>query len=283
MRPMFRPAFAALAVMGLMACDPSPSGGPNSDATFESFDGVTIAYTDRGGSDAPAVLLLHGLTGSAETNFGATGIRDALIADGFRIIAPDLRGHAGSSLPNIATNWPEDAMARDQAALLDHLKVEPVAVVGYSMGALVALRWATLDGDPNAMLLGGMGDKTAVIGDRTRHDGIAALLAHVRDGGDGLMADRVRVMLDASSSDADSVLGSLRRRMSVSQAEISAMDWPVLVLNGDADFDNGDGASLAAMFPNGAFKTLPGDHLTVLRTSAYAEAVADWLSETVDP
>jgi hypothetical protein len=85
-------------------------------------------------------------------------------------------------------------------------------------------------------------------------------------------------MLDMSGSSADAVRGSLRHRMTVTEAEIAAMDIPVLILNGDTDYDNGDGSVLAAMFPNARFETVTGDHLTALRNPDYVAAVTTFLS-----
>ena len=222
--------------------------------------------------------MLHGLTGNADRNFVQTGMVDQLTARGFRIIAPDLRGHGGSAVKNTAANWPKDAMARDQMALLAHLEADPHAVMGYSMGALVALRLQALAPSADRVVLGGMGDLTAVIGDRTRHDAIAALLARVADGETGPREAVVAGMLASSNSTADSVAGSLRRRMTVTRQELAAMELPVLILNGDMDFDNGDGAALAEMLPNATFETRPGDHLSVLGDPAYGARVAEFVA-----
>lgn len=85
----------------------------------------------RAGSGAP-VLLIHGV------GMGAAIWRPqiALMQDRFDLIAIDMLGHGGSPLP------PQDAGLADFAdqaiRLLDHLGLDRVAVVGHSMGALVA-------------------------------------------------------------------------------------------------------------------------------------------------
>lgn len=266
-----------LAVFLFVGCGGGPRAEPAAKS-YASFDGQTIAYLDAGPADAPLVLMLHGLTGNADRNFMQTGMVAQVTARGFRVIAPDLRGHGGSAVENIAANWPMDAMARDQLALLEHLDAEPSAVVGYSMGALVALRLQVLDAPAPRLVLSGMGDRTAVIGDRTRHDAIAALLDRIASGKTGEMETRVAAMLAASDSNAERVAGSLRRRMTVTRAELAAMDIPVLIVNGDTDFDNGDGAALAAMFPSAVFETVPGDHLSVLAQPGYGARVAAFVS-----
>ncbi len=95
--------------------------------------GLRMAYLDPNPEGAPAVLLLHGL--------GATGASwemqfPALIQAGMRPVAPDLRGFGQSSYPG---SWTMEEVVRDLTALLDHLGLDRVHVVGISMGGAVAL------------------------------------------------------------------------------------------------------------------------------------------------
>ncbi|MGM3277454.1 alpha/beta fold hydrolase [Ralstonia sp. 24A2] len=84
------------------------------------------------GSGRP-VLLLHGWSVSGET-FES---QRALAALGYRVIAPDHAGHGLSTAlrPSGATIA---GLAEDVAALIRHLALEDVVVVGWSMGAMVA-------------------------------------------------------------------------------------------------------------------------------------------------
>ncbi len=86
------------------------------------------------------VLLLHG------KNFGAfywePTIR-ALTAKGFRVIAPDQIGFGKSSKPT-AYQFSFHTLAANTRSLLDALKVDRVAVVGHSMGGMLATRFALL-------------------------------------------------------------------------------------------------------------------------------------------
>ena len=90
---------------------------------------------DSGGTPAdPAVLLLHGWTASADLNFFPVYAR---LAEAYRVIAMDLRGH-GRGMRSIEPFSLEDC-ADDAAALLAEVGAGPVVVVGYSMGGPVAL------------------------------------------------------------------------------------------------------------------------------------------------
>jgi pimeloyl-ACP methyl ester carboxylesterase len=89
----------------------------------------------RAGSGAP-VLFIHGVGMSA----AIWQPQIALMQDRFDLIAIDMLGHGVSPLP------PQNAALADFAdqaiRLLDHLGLDRVAVVGHSMGALVALEAA---------------------------------------------------------------------------------------------------------------------------------------------
>ena len=104
---------------------------------FASFDGTTIAYRDEGAGRP--VLLLHGFAADQHANWTQPHVVDALVDAGHRVLAPDARGHGASEKPTDPARYADDAMVRDARALLDHVGVDAVDVVGYSMGALVSL------------------------------------------------------------------------------------------------------------------------------------------------
>ncbi len=85
--------------------------------------------------DGPPLLLLHGFTGSARMWSAQV---DAW-SPGFRVIAPDLLGHAGSEAPDDPTSYALERQAQTLADLLALLAAAPATVVGYSMGARLAL------------------------------------------------------------------------------------------------------------------------------------------------
>jgi 3-oxoadipate enol-lactonase len=93
--------------------------------------GIELAYTDEG--SGPVVLMLHGFP------FDRSMWRGQIekLSSGFRVIAPDLRGHGGTSVTS-GPSLMED-MAEDVLALLDELNVPRAVVCGLSMGGYVAL------------------------------------------------------------------------------------------------------------------------------------------------
>jgi|tagenome__1003787_1003787.scaffolds.fasta_scaffold20965111_3 3-oxoadipate enol-lactonase len=81
---------------------------------------------------APTVVLLHGVTLTADLNwFGVFGS----LGHQFRVVAPDLRGHGRTPLRG---RFRLIDVADDVAALVEALGLRRVIVVGYSMGGLVA-------------------------------------------------------------------------------------------------------------------------------------------------
>ena len=100
-----------------------------------------MAYMDvapAGESNGQTVVLFHGM------NFFAAAFRptiDALKQKGFRVIAVDRLGYGRSSKPLIHYNL--HMPARNTKALLDKLGIEEVAIVGHSMGGMVATRFAS--------------------------------------------------------------------------------------------------------------------------------------------
>ena len=94
-----------------------------------------LHYLDIG--TGTPVVLLHGL-GSCANHWHPQ--INALNSD-FRIIAPDSRGHGGSSGPK--GPYTIGALADDVVALLDKLNLEKVDVVGYSLGGMVGFELAS--------------------------------------------------------------------------------------------------------------------------------------------
>lgn len=83
------------------------------------------------------VVLLHGKNfyGSYWEN-----TINALASQGYRVIVPDQIGFGKSSKPDIAYSF--DLLAANTVQLLDALKIGKAAIVGHSMGGMLAVRFA---------------------------------------------------------------------------------------------------------------------------------------------
>ena len=87
-------------------------------------------------STKPAIVLLHGIQGTASIWLPVMD----MLSDDRWVIAPNLRGRAGSYSPDLASDYELTDFAGDLQAVLDHLPA-PVVLVGWSMGSLVALEY----------------------------------------------------------------------------------------------------------------------------------------------
>lgn len=104
---------------------------------------LEMAYMDvapTGAASGQVVLLLHGKNFSGA--YWADTIK-ALTAAGHRVVVPDQLGFGKSSKPT-TIQYSFHLMAAKTAALLDHLGVGQVSVVGHSMGGMVATRFALM-------------------------------------------------------------------------------------------------------------------------------------------
>jgi pimeloyl-ACP methyl ester carboxylesterase len=96
-----------------------------------------LAVRDTGTGDR-ALVLLHGITGS---NVAWGGAYDAL-ARRRRLVAPDLLGFGGSAESPHGYTLADHLDALDAMAADLDLDGTPMTIVGWSLGALVALHWA---------------------------------------------------------------------------------------------------------------------------------------------
>src|SRR6185436_9808622 len=103
---------------------------------------VKMSYMDvkpTGSPNGQTVVLLHGFNFSGEAWRGTI---DVLAREGFRVIVPDQIGFGRSSKPLIPYTFND--MALNTRRLLQSLGVERAAIVGHSMGGMLASRFAML-------------------------------------------------------------------------------------------------------------------------------------------
>jgi pimeloyl-ACP methyl ester carboxylesterase len=116
----------------------APGAGTTPDPTDVTGApaGLRLAYREAGDPDAPALLLLHAL---GESSLSWEPLLDDLAALGYRVLAPDARGHGDSDRPG---EYTYELMAADALAFCAALGVDAapggLAVVGHSMGAVTA-------------------------------------------------------------------------------------------------------------------------------------------------
>lgn len=105
-------------------------------------DGDFIDLDWHGEASAPIVILVHGLSGSSRSPY-IRGMQAALRDRGFRSVAMNFRGCGGR--PNRTARCYHSGDTEDLDHLYRHLARAhpraPLAVVGYSLGGNVVLKW----------------------------------------------------------------------------------------------------------------------------------------------
>jgi pimeloyl-ACP methyl ester carboxylesterase len=105
-------------------------------------NGITLNVVDHG--EGSPLLLLHGFPDSAAV---WRHVIPALAAEGFRVVAPDLRGFGDSDRPEGAGAYHVSILLKDAVGLLDALEIPSAQVVGHDWGAAVAWGMASLAPD----------------------------------------------------------------------------------------------------------------------------------------
>lgn len=96
--------------------------------------GVRVHVAEAGPEDAPAVLCLHGWP----QHWWIWRRVIPLLADGHRLICPDIRGFGWSGRPADG-DFRKQRLAEDALALLDELEIERAHVLGHDWGAWTGL------------------------------------------------------------------------------------------------------------------------------------------------
>lgn len=110
---------------------PTPTLPTAAQSGLAPVNGIKLWYAEFG-QGAP-VILLHG--GLANSNYWGLLVR--ALAPHYRVIVVDSRGHGRSSRD--ARPYGYDLMADDVVGLMDYLKIDKAALVGWSDGAIIGL------------------------------------------------------------------------------------------------------------------------------------------------
>jgi len=117
---------------------------------------VRIAYSDVGNAKGEPVILIHGYVVTSSLQWTLPGITKALSTD-YRVVLFDNRGHGLSERPHDPDQYGME-MVSDVARLMDHLGIEKAHIIGYSMGAFIAHKFATTyPKRVKSLVLGGAG------------------------------------------------------------------------------------------------------------------------------
>jgi pimeloyl-ACP methyl ester carboxylesterase len=227
--------------------------------------------------DGQPVVLMHGAFGGASSFFAQT---PALVEAGFRVHAPERRGHAHT--PDVEGPLSYSVMADDTISYLDQEVGRPAHLVGWSDGAVVALLVALRRPD--------LVDHVVLIGQYVNSSGktpdsqlIASLdspetIAFLRRGYDPVSPD---------GPDHFPVVFAKTMQMVMSEPEIdlatlTSVTAPTLVLQGDRDEVTVEhSAAVVRALPNARLAVLPGTHaLPVERPDLVNPLIVSFLRDT---
>lgn len=106
------------------------------------INGADLYYEVHGPDDAPAIVTLHGGPGISDHRKAAEAFE--LLTDDYRLVVYDHRGCGESSLTPPFTN---EQYAKDCRALIQHLGLDEVVLVGGSYGGFITQEYAIRYGD----------------------------------------------------------------------------------------------------------------------------------------
>lgn len=238
---------------------------------YVQVEGTRLYYTESGPSTGRPLLLLHAALQTAESMAPLRALLEPL---GFRVVAPDQRGHGRSANPGGGLSIP--ALADDMAGLMAELGLERPVVVGYSLGGIVAVELA------RRRQVAGL----VVMASRI-HPAEAGSLAFAPEDirrrspvwAGQLAAKHVEMLW----SDLAVAIGALLERWSgFSVADLSGIACPVLVVQGDRDqmVPVEQGRELAAGVPGAELYVTPrAGHPELLYRPDAMEAVRQFVAD----
>ena len=106
-------------------------------ARFYESQGLQLHYADWGNEAAPPLILIHGGLDHCR-NWDAVAKE---LQPHFHIVAPDLRGHGDSEWAK-GSSYSLSDNVHDLTRLMRVLNVQDAAIVGHSMGGMIALAYA---------------------------------------------------------------------------------------------------------------------------------------------
>jgi pimeloyl-ACP methyl ester carboxylesterase len=239
--------------------------------------GFRIHYYLEGPEDGRPIVLVHGFCSNFQVNWVGSRWVETLSRAGRRVIGLDNRGHGRSEKPHDPTAYGPH-MVEDVANLLDHLDLEQVDYVGYSMGSQIGLR--LLVAHPERIrraVTGGIGMNVT-----TPWTAAQAVARRLR--GDDTEQSPVAIMfynfaVAVTGNDLEALACCISSRSApLTEEQLAGIQTPVLVAVGGADPIARDARSLAELLPHGDYFEVPDrDHTTAVPSRAIKERALEFL------
>jgi pimeloyl-ACP methyl ester carboxylesterase len=247
-----------------------PYPHPVSFIDFELYgEQVRMAFMDvapAGPASGQVVVLLHG------GNYFAKAWEDTIEAlrhAGFRVVAIDQIGYGRSSKPLIPYSL--DMHAANTKRVLDHLGIERAAIVGHSMGGMLATRFAFAypEATTHMVMVNPIGLSDTRAGrawaepqpdlDRSFQEALKTIRGHVAEWNDGYL-EYVRIHYGWTLSSEWPRLAMIRAQNSQVMQTPVVYDWPHIQAPSLVVGGREDGPRFPELARNAA-DALPNGHL----------------------
>ena len=239
---------------------------------------VEIDYLDEG--EGEPIVLVHGFASSKNVNWVYPTWVSELKKQGRRVIALDNRGHGDSAKLYDPENYHIGIMAGDVRALMDHLQLDRVDMMGYSLGARITGYLAYSQPQRlRSAIFGGLG--IGIIKGGGPGENVArALEASSLDDVTDPVGRTFRAFADQTRSDRRALAACLRgSRRLMTRAEVEAIKLPTLIAFGTTDEIAGSAAELGALIDGSEVLDIPRrDHMRAVGDKVYKAGVADFLN-----
>jgi pimeloyl-ACP methyl ester carboxylesterase len=250
-------------------------------AQFE-HDRLALAYDDIG--DGEPIVLIHGFASNRTENWRRVGWYGAIERKRMRLLALDVRGHGESAKPHDAALYKSTALAGDVIALMDHAGITRAHVMGYSMGARIALATALSHPDRvDRLVIGGIGGKL-FDPPRDGHPLADAMSAENLDTISEPLLKSFRHFADEQGEDRKALAACAKGLdFRFTPDNVSTIRAPTLVVAGARDTLAGSPDDLAHAIPGARAITLPGcDHFSAIPHALFKANVFDFLDGTLE-
>jgi pimeloyl-ACP methyl ester carboxylesterase len=240
--------------------------------------GVRIAYVDEGSGDP--ILLIHGFASNVATNWRDAHWLYALTAAGYRVIAYDNRGHGQSEKLYDPARYGAPTMAEDAVNLLDHLNIGRADIMGYSMGARIAV--FLVGAHPRrvrSLILAGAGIN--LVRGMVGTGPIARALEAPRiEDVTNDTARSFRAFAERTGSDLKALAACMRGpREKIGAEDLARITVPTLIATGSQDVIAGSAEELRRLIPGAQRLDIEGrDHMKAVGDARFKQGVLDFLT-----